>query len=135
MIPELREWLTALAASHQEWTIADVAKRSAIDVGYLTDFEHGSRWLPTNYAERLEAVLLDGSAAESHVPQLHDRSQAAAERRRVGWSVAELAERSGIDAGYLSDFEQGQRWLPPHYVSRLEAALDSAARRETVAAH
>ena len=39
--------------------------------------------------------------------------------------VAELAERSGIDAGYLSDFEQGQRWL--YYAEKVSPAMEPAA--------
>ena len=107
----------------RQWTITDVAERSDIDVSYLRDFEQGQRWLPPAYAERVETVLREHSAAGPRPLQLHDRVVATAERKRVGRSIADIAERSGIDIRYLSDFEQGRRWLSPHYAARLRTAL------------
>ncbi len=52
------------ARTRRRWTIADVAERTAIDIHYLADFEQGLRWLPPNYAARLETALRSYSAAE-----------------------------------------------------------------------
>ena len=56
---------------------------------------------------------------------LYDPTRAIAERTRHGWSIADVAEWSAIDAPYLRDFEQGLRWLPPAYAARLETTLQS----------
>ncbi len=61
---------------------------------------------------------------------IYDRRDAIAERTSRGWTIANLAERTAIDIHYLTDFEQGLRWLPPNYAARLETALRSYSAAE-----
>lgn len=44
-------------------------------------------------------------------------------RVRNHWSLQYLANRSGINKAYLSEFETGQRTLPPEQVDLLELLL------------
>ena len=60
----------------------------------------------------------------------YDRRDTIAERIRRRWTIANLAERTAIDINYLTEFEQGMRWLPPNYAARLETALRSHSTAE-----
>lgn len=53
-------------------------------------------------------------------PAIHFGHQVRKQRRSHGWSIHELAKRSGINAGYLSMIENGKR--PPN--SRTAAKFD-----------
>lgn len=45
-------------------------------------------------------------------------------RARNGWSLQYLANISGINKAYLSEFENGQRTLPPGDLERLHGLLE-----------
>ncbi len=51
--------------------------------------------------------------------------EAKALRQRNGWSLQMLANLSGINKAYLSEFENGVRTLPGDQTSRLRELLES----------
>lgn len=52
-------------------------------------------------------------------------------RLRNDWSLQDLANRSGVNKAYLSEFESGKRKLPADVVEQLAAALESQERAGT----
>ncbi len=48
-------------------------------------------------------------------------------RQRNDWSLQQLANLSGINKAYLSEFETGQRSLPPEQLELLKRLLDPEA--------
>ena len=48
-------------------------------------------------------------------------------RQRNDWSLQHLANLSGINKAYLSEFETGQRYLPPEQLESLKSLLDPEA--------
>jgi transcriptional regulator with XRE-family HTH domain len=48
-------------------------------------------------------------------------------RARDGWSIRELAERTGINRGDLSKFERGRGCPTPDQARRLLAVFDGTA--------
>jgi hypothetical protein len=50
------------------------------------------------------------------------------ERAALGWSLRELAERSGLNRGDLSRFERGRGCPTPEQARQLLATFDEAGR-------
>jgi hypothetical protein len=50
------------------------------------------------------------------------------ERAALGWSLRELAERSGVNRGDLSKFERGRGCPTPDQARQLLATFDEASR-------
>jgi len=46
-------------------------------------------------------------------------------RTRNNWSLQDLANRSGVNKAYLSEFESGKRKLPDDVLAQLVAVLES----------
>jgi transcriptional regulator with XRE-family HTH domain len=55
-------------------------------------------------------------------------------RLRNDWSLQDLANRSGVNKAYLSEFESGKRKLPDEIVEQLATVLESQVRAGTARA-
>lgn len=63
---------------------------------------------------------------------IYDRTEARRLREGRAWTLSDVSRTSGIDQGYLADFEAGFRWLPPDYAERLERVLTTEEFRSGI---
>ena len=120
-------------AREQGLTLRQVADRSGLSYGYVTQVARGQRNLSPAAQARMESVLDAPVKIEAAQPADVD-PQALWERMDAhGWSQNETARRAGISKAMLSQMMNGQRTPSGDVLWRLHKILFAPSPAELVA--
>ena len=120
-------------AREQGMTLRQVADRTGLSYGYVTQVARGQRNLSPTAQARMESVLDAPVKIEAAEPA-DINPQALWERMDAhGWSQNETARRAGISTGHLSQIMNGQRTPSGDVLRRLHQTLFAPSPAELVA--
>ena len=120
-------------AREQGMTLRQVADRTGLTYGYVTQVSRGQRNLSPSAQARMESVLEapvkveTTQPADINPPALWERMDAH------GWSQNETARRAGISTGMLSQVMNGKRKPSGDVLRRLHEVLFAPSPAELVA--
>ena len=120
-------------AREQGLTLRQVADRTGLTYGYVTQVSRGQRNLSPSAQARMESVLNAPVKIEAAQPA-DINPQALWERMDAhGWSQNETARRAGISPAMLSQVMNGQRTPSGDVLRRLHGVLFAPSAAELVA--
>jgi len=120
-------------ARERGMTLRQVADRTGLTYGYVTQVSRGQRNLSPSAQARMESVLEAPVKVETAQPAEID-PQALWERMDAhGWSQNETARRAGISIGMLSQVMNGKRTPSGDLLRRLHEVLFAPSPAELVA--
>ncbi|MYC30630.1 MAG: helix-turn-helix domain-containing protein [Chloroflexi bacterium] len=114
-------------------TLRQVADRTGLTYGYVTQVARGERCLSPAAQSRMESVLEAPVKIEAARPADIDPQVLWERMDAHGWSQNETARRAGISAGHLSQIMNGQRIPSGDVLRRLYEVLFAPSAAELVA--
>ena len=123
------------AARRKGLTVKELARRMGVSYSYLCQVANGHRpWSPM-LRERVTAVLGEvpgqgevyrqgGAVHGGQSTYLRERA------REQGLTLRQVADRTGLSYGYVTQVARGQRHLSPAAQSRMESVLDAPVKIE-----
>ncbi len=120
-------------ARERGMTLRQVADRTGLSYGYVTQVSRGERHLSPAAQARMESVL--DAPVKIETAQLPTVDPAVLWERMDahGWSQNETARRAGISTGHLSQIMNGQRIPSGDVLRRLHEVLFAPSPAELVA--
>ena len=114
-------------------TLRQVADRTGLTYGYVTQVARGQRNLSPAAQSRMESVLDAPVRIEAAQPADIDPQVLWERMDAHGWSQNETARRAGISTGHLSQIMNGQRTPSGDVLRRLHEVLFAPSAAELVA--
>ena len=118
-------------------SLKDLAVIVGVSYGYMTQAARGHRNMSPSVQARVESALDAPVKIESARCANRQGSIASGEStyirelaRELGMSMEELADRTGLSRGYLTQASRGKRCLSPAAQARVEKVLDAPVRVE-----
>ena len=116
-------------------TMRDLADRAGVSYGYMTTVARGHQTMGVKVQARVESVLKapakiePARCANRQAEVVSGGSSFIRERARaLGLTMRELAEKTGVSYGYLSQVSRGHKSMGVKVQARLDAALEGAAK-------
>ena len=120
-------------AREKGMTLRQVADRTGLTYGYVTQVSRGQRNLSPAAQSRMESVLEAPVKAEAAQCPVVDPNALWERMDAHGWSQNETARRAGISIGMLSQVMNGKRTPSGDLLQRLHGVLFAPSPAELVA--
>ena len=120
------------AARRRGVTMKELAAMMGVSAGYLSQFANGRRQWTPKMREKVAAVLGEvpgqgivyrqGGAVTGESSFIRERA------REMGMTMRDLADRTGVSYGYMSEVARGRKHMGVKVQTRIESALKAPAK-------
>ena len=116
-------------------TMKDLAERTGVSYGYMTQVARGRQHMGVKVQARVESALhapakiAPAKCANRQVGVVSGESSYIRERaRELGMTMRELAERAGVSHGYLSQISRGRGSMGVKVQARIASVLEAPVK-------
>ena len=123
------------AARRKGLNLKELAHLMGVSYSYLSQVSRGQRpWSPM-MRERALAVLGEGPGQgvvyrQGEVVECGQSTYVRERARERGMTLRQVADRTGLSYGYVTQVARGQRYLSPAAQARMESVLDAPVKIE-----